>query len=115
MLVCSKQTEKRMFASHQAKNPQARRTIGPQCEQHVFMNTTDDSQVRCPVCGGPARDVQLYAVTIRACESTACAGYHPAAEQGHLTGGSGSVLRTNSALTTFGGGLHGQLTTPDPY
>ena len=58
------------------------------------METTNDSRARCPVCGGPAKDVQFFAdtdtgiedgsvepITIRACENTACDAYHPAARQ----------------------------------
>ena len=53
------------------------------------MNATDESEVRCPVCGGPAKDVQFFVdavkqdepVTVRACENTACDAFHPAALQ----------------------------------
>ena len=56
------------------------------------MNPTDESAVRCPICGGPAKDVQFFIdaviedsavepVTIRACENMACDAYHPAAHQ----------------------------------
>jgi hypothetical protein len=58
------------------------------------MEPTNESAVRCPVCGGPAKDVQFFAdddagieggtvepIMIRACEDSACNAYHPAAQQ----------------------------------
>jgi hypothetical protein len=53
------------------------------------MSVADESAVRCPVCGGPARELDFSVdtgrrdvpVTIRACLDTACDAYHPAAEQ----------------------------------
>src|SRR5262249_2682828 len=53
-----------------------------QCEQHVPMEPSDESAVRCPVCGGPAKDVQFSVdtdtkgdggeqITIHACNDTA--------------------------------------------
>jgi hypothetical protein len=53
------------------------------------MNPNDESAVRCPVCGGPARALQFSVdtgthdvpVTIRACLDSACDAFHPAALQ----------------------------------
>jgi hypothetical protein len=56
------------------------------------MEPTNESAVRCPVCGGPAKDVQFSVhagtedgsvepITICACENTACGAYHLAAKQ----------------------------------
>jgi hypothetical protein len=65
------------------------------------MRVSYDPVVLCPVCGGPAKDLELFVdtstgafseqsqpevcgydpITIRACESIDCDAYHPAARR----------------------------------
>jgi hypothetical protein len=54
------------------------------------MGSGNDSAVRCPVCGGPAKDVEISIglgdgavepITIRACNDAACDAYYPSTRQ----------------------------------
>jgi hypothetical protein len=55
------------------------------------MNATNEPAARCPVCGGPAREVQVFEpfwrgavepVTIVACNDATCDAYVPVDREG---------------------------------
>jgi hypothetical protein len=56
----------------------------------AYMTSTNEPAARCPVCGGPAKDVEISVglgdgaaepITIRACRDAACDAYYPMARQ----------------------------------